>query len=311
MDALTQDLIMSGSDTSPPTYKQRDAESYDAVAAEFDHFAQRLTVPFVAKMLALAQLRPRDRVLDVGTGTGLVALGAAPLAGEGKIIGIDHSQGMLEQAAAKARQAGVGDVVSFRKMDAEQLEFCDGSFDVILSLFALLHFPEPLRALQQMHRVLRPGGRVVIGVGSGPSLCSWNGVVQGVRRTAEFVAAARGRMLTAPQFLHRMLIEHGMTPDARHQPLDRRPRIRRLLRKAGFERIQRHWLGHRTALDPDEFWRLQVTFSSPDRIRLREASVRDVAALKQDFLERCRTVQNNGGELIYRHAAMFYVGMRA
>lgn len=301
---------MSGSDTKSQTYKQRDAESYDNVAAEFDHFAQHLAIPFVTKMLALARLQPRDRVLDVGTGTGLVALGAAPLVARGKIVGIDHSQGMLKHAAAKARQADVSDIVSFQKMDAEHLEFCDGCFDVILSLFALLHFPEPLQALRQMHRVLRPGGRMVIGVGSGPSLFSWNGIVQGARLAARLVATARGRLLTAPQFLHRMMIEHGMTPSAKHQPLQHRPRITRLLREAGFKHIQQHWLGYSVEVNPDEFWRLQVTFSSRDRIRLQEASEQDVAALKRDFLERCRIVQNNNGKLIYPHAAVFYVVMR-
>ena len=75
-------------------------------------------------------------------------------------------------------------------MDAERLEFSDGSFDVVLSLYALLHFHEPLVALREMHRVLRPGGRIVIGVGRGPSLLSWNAVIEGVKRMRDLVGAA-------------------------------------------------------------------------------------------------------------------------
>jgi ubiquinone/menaquinone biosynthesis C-methylase UbiE len=149
------------------------------------------------RLLELSRLEPTDHVLDIDTGTGLVALRASSCLPSGRVIGIDHSPGMLEQARAKARRRGIGDAVSFRQMDAERLEFSDGSFDVVLSLYALLHFHEPLVALREMHRVLRPGGRIVIGVGRGPSLLSWNAVIEGVKRMRDLVGAARGRLLTA------------------------------------------------------------------------------------------------------------------
>ena len=104
---------------------------------------------------------------------------------------------MLGRPALRPGAAAVGNAVSFRQMDAERLEFSDGSFDVVLSLYALLHFHEPLVALREMHRVLRPGGRIVIGVGRGPSLLSWNAVIEGVKRMRDLVGAARGRLLTA------------------------------------------------------------------------------------------------------------------
>ena len=148
------------------------------------------------RLLELSHLEPTDHVLDIDTGTGLVALRASSCLPSGRVIGIDHSPGMLG-ARAKARRRGIGNAVSFRQMDAERLEFSDGSFDVVLSLYALLHFHEPLVALREMHRVLRPGGRIVIGVGRGPSLLSWNAVIEGVKRMRDLVGAARGRLLTA------------------------------------------------------------------------------------------------------------------
>jgi ubiquinone/menaquinone biosynthesis C-methylase UbiE len=291
-------------------YKRLDAASYDDAAAEFDRLTERFNGPLAARILELAGLQPSDHVLDVGTGTGLVALRAGALAQNGRVIGIDHSAGMLEQGSAKARQSGLGDAVIFRQMDAEQLEFPDRSFDVVLSLYALFHFPNLRAAVKEMHRVLRPGGRVVIGVGAGPSLFSWNSIPEAIRAASERVAAVRGRLLIAPQFLLRLMREHGVAPQEEHQPGGSRTKVARLMRQAGFKRVHRRWQGHREELDPEEFWRLQVTYASEARIRLQQASPREVSALKEDFLERCRNVQANNGNLIYTHAALFHAGIR-
>src|SRR5215471_21488956 len=104
-------------------YKQLDATSYNDAAAEFDRLTERFNGPLAIRILDLAGLRPSDHVLDVGTGTGLVALRAATLARGGRVIGIDHSTGMLAEASGKARRSGLSNVVMFQRMDAEQLAF--------------------------------------------------------------------------------------------------------------------------------------------------------------------------------------------
>jgi hypothetical protein len=83
-----------------------------------------------------------------------------------------------------------------------------------------------------------------------------------------------------------------------------------MLWQVGFKCIHKDWQGHREDLDPEDFWRVQVTFASRERIRLQEASAQEIASLKQEFVERCRRVQANGGRLIYPHGAMLYAGMR-
>src|SRR3989337_3754108 len=89
------------------TFKTRDASSYDSVTDEFDRFTDRLSPPLAAQMIYLAQLAPSNWVLDVGTGTGLVALQAAQEVGpNGKVLGIDLSDGMLDTARAKALRPG-------------------------------------------------------------------------------------------------------------------------------------------------------------------------------------------------------------
>ena len=93
-------------------------------------------------------------ILDVGTGTGFFAILMAKLGH--KVTGIDLTPAMLEEAAAMA--AGLGLDIAFRHMDAQQLDFPDGTFDVVLSRNLTWTLPEPEKAYAQWHRVLKPGG---------------------------------------------------------------------------------------------------------------------------------------------------------
>lgn len=110
-------------------------------------------------VFALAGQLVGKRVLDVGTGDGTYALGAA---GRGALVtALDREQKMLDAAQARAAQRGLS--IGLRKGRVEELPFNDGSFDVILAVTVLCFLPDAAAAVREMARVLAPGGRLVLG----------------------------------------------------------------------------------------------------------------------------------------------------
>lgn len=133
------------------------AAIFDAAASSYDSRPLRFFDVHAERLVAAAGVAEGDRVLDVASGTGKVAIVAARAAGtSGRVTGIDLSAGMLAAARRKAARLAI----TFRQMDAEALEFDDGSFDIVLCGFGIFFLPDMVRGMREMHRVLRPGGRV-------------------------------------------------------------------------------------------------------------------------------------------------------
>ncbi len=140
------------------TYRQltgNGAENYER------HFVPSIAIPVSAELLRTADLQPGARVLDVGCGTGLIARRAAEIVGQdGSVAGLDLSPDMI--AVARSAPASDGAPIEWYEDDATVLPFPDGSFDVVLCQMALMFIEDRLAALHEMHRVLAPGGRVLI-----------------------------------------------------------------------------------------------------------------------------------------------------
>lgn len=112
---------------------------------------------------SLGTLQPGEKVVDVGSGAGIDSLIAARMvAPEGQVVGVDMTPAMLEKARCAAQEAGI-DNVEFRKGYAEALPIADGWADVVISNGMLNLVPDKTAALQEMARVLKPGGRLQIG----------------------------------------------------------------------------------------------------------------------------------------------------
>lgn len=114
--------------------------------------------PVQRASLDALELTPDDRLLDVGCGTGAASRAAAQIAGS--VVGVDLSPQMIREAVDRA-----GDIenVRFEIGDAEHLAFAGGAFTAVLCSNSFHHYPDPVRAVGEMRRVLARGGRLVLG----------------------------------------------------------------------------------------------------------------------------------------------------
>ena len=124
---------------------------------DYDRLASYGSAPEAAHLVRFAGVQSGDRVLDVGTGSGLVAIIAAQQGA--RAIGVDPTLALLAKAKENAALAGCGEI-EWHEGAAELLPFPDASFDVVLSQYAHMFSPQPEASSGEMLRVLKPGGRI-------------------------------------------------------------------------------------------------------------------------------------------------------
>jgi ubiquinone/menaquinone biosynthesis C-methylase UbiE len=134
-------------------------EAWDAIADGYDRYVAPQEVDLASEALRLVGLEPGQRFLDVAAGTGGLSLPAARLGAQ--VLATDWSPAMIERFEARVREEGLSDAAG-RVMDCHALELPDDHFDVTGSQFGVMLVPEQPRALREMVRVTRPGGRVLV-----------------------------------------------------------------------------------------------------------------------------------------------------
>jgi ubiquinone/menaquinone biosynthesis C-methylase UbiE len=228
-------------------------KNWAARMRHYDQHAAPNTARFAAVLLDLVRPQPGERVLDVATGSGVVAVAAARLVGpSGSIVATDLVPEWEDLFAERCAAAGVRNA-AFRAMGAEALDLPDETFDVALCQFGLMFVPDPLQALREMRRVLRQGGRLGIVVWSTAERAVCVGLLD--RLLAPLLAAVppEAQLPTALS-----LSEPGL--------------IERLIAEAGFGALN----SERRVLDyiseaPEEAWRFRVIEGPP---AVREAVAR-------------------------------------
>ena len=166
--------------------------------------------PWGPGLVALAALRPGERVLDLACGTGLIARLAAPDVGPtGHITGLDLNPAML--AVARSLPPPVGASITWVEGNAVATPFDDASFDVVLCQQGLQFFPDKPAALREMYRVLAPLGRILLSVWKAPgpyNVAVADALEKYVGRDAAMKFRA-SRVVPDSEELHRLLVDAG------------------------------------------------------------------------------------------------------
>ena len=146
--------------------KQAVAQAFGAAAQAYRTSSVHASGADLARLVELARLEGSERVLDAGCGAGHTAVAFATHVRT--VLAVDLSSEMLAVTASLAAERGIANL-EVRRGDVEWLPAADGEFDLVVSRYSAHHWPHPEHALSEIARVLRPGGRFLLG-----DIVSWD-----------------------------------------------------------------------------------------------------------------------------------------
>lgn len=176
--------------TNVDAYRAWDGSDGDFWAEEEHHFDHSLH-HYRQALLDAAAVQPDDRVLDIGCGNGDTTRDVARRATRGRVLGVDLSSRMLDQARRRVAEAGLTNV-DLLQADAQIHRFDPGSFDLAISRTGTMFFGDAVAAFTNIAAALRPGGRLALLVWQGVEHNEW------FREMRESLAAGRDLPLPAP-----------------------------------------------------------------------------------------------------------------
>ncbi len=145
--------------------KEQVAQMFDNIAFRYDFLNSLLSLGihkgWRKKCVKLLQANKPKVILDVATGTADFAMECAKLRPE-KIIGVDISEGMMKYGREKIKKAGLDKLITLEYGDAEMLAFADNTFDAIVVGFGVRNFENLEKGMLNLHRILKPGGKLVV-----------------------------------------------------------------------------------------------------------------------------------------------------
>ena len=155
----------------PEAFSEFENIGWDEISAAYELQFGPLTGQSTSTVIEAAQVESGTRFLDVCTGPGMLAEEAAKIGAD--VSGLDFS----EEALAIARRNVPG--ATFHQGDAQDLPFDENAFDSVACGFGIIHVPDPQKALREMYRVLKPGGRIALSVWEAPGPSNGFGLLYG------------------------------------------------------------------------------------------------------------------------------------
>lgn len=157
----------------PKLHRRVQRYGWDRAVQDYDQYFVPVLTQCSEKCIELLDPQPGERVLDVATGTGVAAFMAAERVGRsGEVVATDISEKMVAQTAAYAAERGIKNM-RFERADAEELSYPDASFDAVACVLGLMFPAEPQQAIEEIYRVLKPGGRAAVCVWGRREHCGW------------------------------------------------------------------------------------------------------------------------------------------
>lgn len=139
---------------------------FDTIAFAYDKLNRLMSLGFDKgwRRKGIAYLKPfaPQRILDIATGTGDLAIAMRSKLNAEQVIGADISEGMMNIGREKAREAGYADSVLFEQQDCLSLSYTDHSFDAVTAAFGVRNFENIEQGISEMYRILKPGGHIMI-----------------------------------------------------------------------------------------------------------------------------------------------------
>jgi ubiquinone/menaquinone biosynthesis C-methylase UbiE len=290
--------------------KRHEREAYDAVAEVFNQSMAQYSARFSRDLIDLMFPQNGEAALDIAGGTGAAGLKLAERVGkDGNVTIADISPGMLEQAQKNAVALGLSHVRT-RIMDAEQLDFPEGTFDLVTCSFGVMFFPDVTRAIGEAYRVLKPGGRVGYVVWSVPERfpffsCPMTAVL---KRMAPAPIRLLLRMPgVGPALLRRLLVsklQTGFSP-ARFSG---RGSLERHLVSAGFGLVRRELRAYPIEFrNCEEYWNT-MTRGTPARAMAARLPPKVFAEVREEV---CAQMTNpTSGDIYFHNEAALVFGTK-